>query len=104
MSPTCAPGTQIELETHFLVTSQTAMSLVPMRCFTCGEPLASKYVAYVNEVERIKGEEGCAGQKTTRYLTDPKDLTPSTEAKVLDKFELYKMCCRRIMLTHVDIF
>ena len=80
------------------------MSLIPMRCVTCGEPLASKYLAYVNEVEREKGESGCAGQKTAEYLTDPKDLTPSVEAKVLDKLTLYKWCCRRHMLTHVDIF
>jgi len=80
------------------------MSLIPMRCFTCGEMLASKYITYVNEVERLKGEKGCAGQKTTEYLKDPKDLTPSVEAQVMDKLELHMMCCRRHMLTHVDIY
>jgi DNA-directed RNA polymerase subunit N (RpoN/RPB10) len=80
------------------------MSLIPMRCFTCGEPLADKYVTYVNEVEKMKGESGCAEQRTAEYLTDPKDLKPSPEAIVLDKLGLVKWCCRRHMLTHVDIF
>ena len=31
----------------------------------------------------------------------PKGKTP--EGKVLDKLNLTKMCCRRHMLTHVDI-
>ena len=80
------------------------MSFIPMRCFTCGEPLASKYVAYVNKVQEEKAHGGCAKQQATQYLTDTKDLTPSVEAKTLDSLELYKMCCRRHMLTHVDIY
>ena len=36
------------------------------------------------------------------YLDESKPLkTP--EGEVLDKLNLYKMCCRRHMLTHVDI-
>jgi DNA-directed RNA polymerase subunit N (RpoN/RPB10) len=81
------------------------MSLIPMRCFTCGEPLASKYVSYVNQVEQEKSKDGgCAVPKTTEYLKDPQDMTKSAEAKVMDKLELFKMCCRRHMLTHVDIY
>ena len=84
------------------------MSLIPMRCFTCGEPLASKYVSYVSQVEDIKmkdaAQNGCAAPRTTEYLKDPKDISKSAEAQVMDKLELHKMCCRRHMLTHVDIY
>ncbi len=84
------------------------MSLIPMRCFTCGEPLASKYVSYVSQVEDIKmkdkSQDGCFAPRTTEYLKDPKDISKSAEAQVMDKLELYKMCCRRHMLTHVDIY
>ena len=80
------------------------MSLIPMRCFTCGERLASKYMTYVDEVQRAKGEAGCDAQKPLEYLTNTKDLTPSVEAKTMDKLQLFKWCCRRHMLTHVDIY
>lgn len=88
----------------FSIINTGVMSLIPMRCFTCGEPLASKYVSYVNEVQKEKGVSGCAKQPATEYLKDPKLLKPSVEAKVMDKLGLYKWCCRRHMLTHVDIY
>jgi DNA-directed RNA polymerase subunit N (RpoN/RPB10) len=80
------------------------MSLIPMRCVTCGEPLASKYVAYVNTVQQEKGMAGCMRQPPTEYLKDLKELKPSVEARTMDKLELTKWCCRRHMLTHVDIY
>jgi DNA-directed RNA polymerase subunit N (RpoN/RPB10) len=98
-------GRQIEMDQCFSVNStDLAMSLIPMRCFTCGERLASKYMTYVGEVQREKGEAGCEAQKPLEYLTNTKDLTPSVEAKTMDKLQLYKWCCRRHMLTHVDIY
>jgi len=87
-----------------VISTDTAMSLIPMRCFTCGERLASKYMTYVDEVQRAKAEAGCDAQKPLEYLTNTKDLTPSIEAKAMDKLQLVKWCCRRHMLTHVDIY
>ena len=54
--------------------------LIPIRCFTCGAVIAHKYGAYVEKVK--KGE-------------DP--------AKVLDKLEIKRYCCRRMFLSHADM-
>jgi DNA-directed RNA polymerase I, II, and III subunit RPABC5 len=54
--------------------------LIPVRCFTCGKVTGNKWVPYQKLLE-----EGY------------------TENDVLDKLGLKRYCCRRILLTHVDL-
>ena len=75
--------------------------LIPIKCFTCGKVLADKYIYYLKEVKKEKLIKGIDLDDVI-YLT--KSNTQKTvEGKVLDKLKLNKMCCRRHMLTHVDI-
>jgi len=75
--------------------------IIPVKCFTCGKVLANKYRYFQEEVRKIKQEKNI-DEKTSEYLTsNVKDKTP--EGEVLDKLNLNKYCCRRHMLTHVDI-
>ena len=75
--------------------------IIPVKCFTCGKVLADKYQYYVKEVRKMKLESGKDLESVT-YLTKQNiDKTP--EGEVLDYLGLTKMCCRRHMLTHVDI-
>ena len=76
--------------------------IIPVKCFTCGNVLADKYRYYLNEAVELKRSNNIDPTKVM-YLT--KDNTKKTdEAMVLDRIGLDKMCCRRHMLTHVDIF
>lgn len=54
--------------------------IIPVRCFTCGRVIASDYEKFVERVK--KGE-------------DPKE--------VLDSLGIERYCCRRMILTHVDL-
>lgn len=54
--------------------------ICPVRCFSCGKPLAHLYEEFIKRTE--KGEE-------------PK--------KVLDELGLERYCCRAIFLGHVDL-
>lgn len=54
--------------------------LIPVRCFTCGKVTGNKWEPY---------------QKYLREGMTPKEA--------LDKLELQRYCCRRIILTHVDL-
>ncbi|BCS91844.1 DNA-directed RNA polymerase subunit N [Metallosphaera sp. J1] len=54
--------------------------IVPVRCFTCGSLIADKWDAFSTRVK--------AGE-------DP--------GKVLDELNVKRLCCRRSLLTHVDI-
>ena len=74
--------------------------IIPIKCFSCGKVLADKYLYYIKEVRKIKVTKNISDEVV--YLDESKPLkTP--EGEVLDKLNLYKMCCRRHMLTHVDI-
>ncbi len=54
--------------------------IIPVRCFTCGKVVADKYEQFRREVRQ--GE-------------DP--------AVVLDRLGMHRYCCRRMLLSHVDI-
>ena len=80
--------------------------IIPVKCFTCGTVLADKYRWYQAEVRKLKMEGATAPQSanisSVLYLTKTQtEKTP--EGKVMDLLGLNKMCCRRHILTHVDI-
>ena len=54
--------------------------IVPVRCFTCGSVIADKYDEYR---DRVKG-----GEKP---------------AEVLDSLGVKRYCCRRMLLSHVEV-
>ena len=81
--------------------------IIPIKCFTCGMVIADKYRYYLAEVRKKKIAKN--GDKMdvsdidkVVYLTNEfHQKTP--EGEVLDELNMYKMCCRRHFLTHVDI-
>ena len=93
--------------------------IIPIKCFTCGTVLANKYRYYCEEVRQRKmlkdmhisdiNKSGIKnGINKEFYVEKVIYLTPefsekTPEGEVLDELGLNKMCCRRHMLTHVDI-
>jgi len=75
--------------------------LIPVKCFSCGKVLANKYDFYLAEVKKQKLNNNIDLDKVTYLTKDFMEKTPEGEA--LDKLLLTKYCCRRHMLTHVDI-
>jgi|TARA_B110000008_G_scaffold138594_1_gene140485 DNA-directed RNA polymerase I, II, and III subunit RPABC5 len=75
--------------------------IIPIKCFTCGKVLADKYLFYQKEVRKIKIEQNIE-QNRVSYL-DENNYKKTPEGIVLDNIKLTKICCRRHMLTHVDI-
>lgn len=63
--------------------------------------LADKYDYYTREVTKIKLARKMEVNKVVYLTNEYIDKTP--EGEVLDRLELTKPCCRRHMLTHVDI-
>jgi len=56
------------------------MMIIPVRCFSCGKVIGSKYEAF---------------KKRTEMGEDPKE--------VLDSLGLDRYCCRRMIVSHVDL-
>jgi len=75
--------------------------IIPVKCFTCGTVLADKYRWYQRKVREKKLANQMNVEKVVYLTTEFIDKTP--EGEVLDTLNLTKMCCRRHMLTHVDI-
>jgi len=75
--------------------------IIPIKCFTCGMVLADKYRFYQNEVRRIKLSQGAKVDNVV-YLTKV-NTDKTIEGTLLDELGLTNVCCRRHILTHVDI-
>ena len=80
--------------------------IIPVKCFTCGMVIANKYRFYLEEVRKKKLAKGVNKDSIdidkVIYLT--KEFHEKTaEGEVMDELGLNKMCCRRHLLTHVDI-
>jgi len=75
--------------------------IIPVKCFSCGTVLADKYRFYQAEVRRIKISRGLNVDKVV-YLTK-ENIEKTPEGHVLDDLALKNVCCRRHMLTHVDV-
>ena len=72
--------------------------IIPVKCFTCGKVLGNKYRYYLQEVRKNKLDN----TDNIVYLTK-NNVGKTIEGKILDKLKLNKICCRRHILTHVDI-
>ena len=85
--------------------------IIPVKCFTCGNVIGNKYLYYVNKVIELKRDKNL-DHENIQYLTNEemdkfgktKTLEKSVEGQVLDELKLTKQCCRRHMLTQVDVF
>ena len=75
--------------------------IIPVKCFTCGNVLANKYRYYLTEVRKQKLQENKSLEKIVYLSNTNSDKT--VEGHVLDNLMLFDPCCRRHMLTHVDI-
>ena len=76
--------------------------IIPIKCFTCGTVLADKYEYYYQEVRKQKQIKMNVQVDKVVYLTKS-NSEKTVNGHVLDSLNLTKMCCRRHMLTHVDI-
>tara|TARA_B100000073_G_C23579533_1_gene511637 strand:- start:261 stop:503 length:243 start_codon:yes stop_codon:yes gene_type:complete len=78
--------------------------IIPVRCFTCGKVIGDKYLYFKNKVRQLKIEQSSDEEKVI-YLTpefiEKSGKTP--EGIVMDELKLVNICCRRHILTHVDI-
>jgi DNA-directed RNA polymerase subunit N (RpoN/RPB10) len=75
--------------------------IIPVKCFTCGSVLADKYRYFQDQVRKMKITNNQQIDKVV-YLTK-KTIDKTPEGIILDDLGLNNPCCRRHMLTHVDI-
>jgi len=80
--------------------------IIPVRCFTCGNVLADKWLPYIKTVqeEKSKDTSKSSDDLDLAYIdTSDKNPKKSIEGQVLDELNLHKYCCRRMMLSNVHL-
>jgi DNA-directed RNA polymerase I, II, and III subunit RPABC5 len=55
--------------------------IIPVRCFTCGKVIGNKYDTFI----KTMASTGC------------------DNSEAMDQLGLRRYCCRRMLLTHVDL-
>jgi len=65
--------------------------IIPVRCFSCGKVIGPLFLEYQKRYEAYKKAVD-AGEK-------PKE----TPKKILDDLGLDRYCCRRMILSHIDL-
>jgi DNA-directed RNA polymerase subunit N (RpoN/RPB10) len=75
--------------------------IIPIRCVSCNNVLAGKWLTYLKKVEELKKKDGRPANDEMQYLTQT--TTKTAEGRALDEWGLVRVCCRRHMLTHVDL-
>jgi DNA-directed RNA polymerase I, II, and III subunit RPABC5 len=72
--------------------------IIPIRCMNCGKTLADKWLYYQEKVKQLRG----TNTPTPIYM-DGTSVPDTVELKVLNELGLKRYCCRKHMLTHVDL-
>jgi DNA-directed RNA polymerase subunit N (RpoN/RPB10) len=74
--------------------------IIPVRCFTCGKVLADKWEEYER---RCKEREQEHGKSDKRSSSSAVVVLDAHKGAVLDELGITRICCRRHMLTHIDL-
>ena len=71
--------------------------IIPIRCFTCGKVMADKFDYYIQETEKMKANK--SENKDILF----KNFDNIHTGKILDDLGLTRYCCRRNMISNVDL-
>ena len=80
--------------------------IIPVRCFTCGKVIGSKWKRYEELVleNRIKPGKDPKEDSVLDIVYLSEETTQQTpEAIALDQLGLVRYCCRRHLLGHVEL-
>ncbi|CAI2379332.1 unnamed protein product [Moneuplotes crassus] len=67
--------------------------IIPIRCFTCGKVIAHKWNKFI-ELNSGGDDQNGSGDDQHQHVA---------VGDTLDKLQLKRYCCRRMILTHVDL-
>ena len=73
--------------------------IIPIRCMTCGKVLADKWNKYLELVKKLSADR--EGSNVLDVTAD--NIEKSPEGLALDKLKITRYCCRKHMLSHVEL-
>ncbi len=77
--------------------------IIPVRCYTCGKLLSNKEKTYKQIIYRKKiALKRDINDESVLNIND-KDIKKTPEGEALDEIGLTRYCCRKIMMTNVEL-
>ena len=74
----------------------------PIRCMSCGNVLADKYLYYKAEVSKYYSKQG-QDTEPQRITVSGTGIPQTFEKSVLNTLKINRPCCRTHFLTYVDL-
>jgi DNA-directed RNA polymerase subunit N len=76
--------------------------IIPVRCFTCGHVIADTWNYYVKRCKELEKQQQ-DGQDANEANLNPEHFDKTIRQKVFEELGLERICCRRMLLGHVDL-
>ena len=81
--------------------------VITIKCYTCGKILADKYLYYQKELKRkelaFKADEKNKNKDPSMINISVDDVKMAPAGEVMDELGLDRICCRKVMMTSIDI-
>jgi DNA-directed RNA polymerase I, II, and III subunit RPABC5 len=77
--------------------------IIPIRCFTCNKVVGHLWEEYQEKIQKNYLEQDIKNKRRNRFVSLEILENKTFEGKVLDEMGLKKYCCRRMLLSHVDL-
>jgi DNA-directed RNA polymerase I, II, and III subunit RPABC5 len=77
--------------------------IIPIRCFTCNKVIAHLWEDYLDKIQMAYLNEDINNNKKSRFVDIETLENKTVEGKILDSMKLHRYCCRRMLLSHVDL-
>jgi DNA-directed RNA polymerase subunit N (RpoN/RPB10) len=77
--------------------------IIPIRCFTCNKVIAHLWEEYNKRIQEEFIKEDIPQNFNKRFIDIDTLKKKTIEGQTLDKMNINKYCCRRMLLSHVDL-
>lgn len=77
--------------------------IIPVRCFTCAKVLADKWEYYVRRCKELEEEMAKSEDDKKAIELNGQHYDKVVRQVVFEELGLDRICCRRMMLGHVDL-
>ena len=72
--------------------------IIPIRCFTCNNIIASKYNTYKKLLDNDKNKN------KNLIISDFNINKLDSNKEIFNKININRYCCKRILLSHIDLY
>lgn len=77
--------------------------IIPVKCFTCGKVIANKWEAYKRALQKAEDEQTSQGKRALDESELADNFDKGLKGSILDELGLDRICCRRHILSHIDL-